>query len=78
MFPEDAFSTNASIATSIINLVSDFTILLIPEYTIMWLHVPLRKKTGVGAVFAIGALACAAGIMRLFYDIHITRISDVT
>ena len=50
-------STNASIlATSAINLVSDFTILFIPAYALVGLHIPVQKKIGVGAIFATGAL----------------------
>jgi hypothetical protein len=50
-------STNASIiATSAINIVSDITILVLPLLSIARLNLPTRKKLGVGAVFATGAL----------------------
>lgn len=55
--PGKCISTNASIiATSAINVISDVTILLLPIHRIFQLHIPLRKKVGVGAIFATGAL----------------------
>ena len=41
---------------SIINLVSDVVMLLIPLFCISSLKPPLRKKIGVSGVFATGAL----------------------
>jgi hypothetical protein len=55
--PGKCISTNASIiATSAINVISDVTILLLPVHGISQLRIPLRKKVGVGAIFATGAL----------------------
>lgn len=39
-----------------INVVSDFAILLLPMVLISRLHMPLRKKIGVSAIFATGFL----------------------
>jgi hypothetical protein len=55
--PGRCISTNASIlATSAINLVSDLTILLLPVHGVFRLRIPLKKKIGVSAIFATGAL----------------------
>ena len=44
------------IATGVLNLASDITILLLPAYVILRLNLRLRKKLGVMAIFATGAL----------------------
>jgi hypothetical protein len=43
-------------ATSALNIASDASILIIPLFGISRLHLPLRKKLCVSAVFAVGAL----------------------
>ncbi|KAF2465132.1 uncharacterized protein BDR25DRAFT_295558 [Lindgomyces ingoldianus] len=50
-------SVNAAIiATGVMNLVSDCTILALPLMGISELQMPLKKKIGAGAVFATGVL----------------------
>ena len=50
-------STNASIiATSAINILSDFTILFLPLFTIAKLKLSKKKKVGVLAIFGTGLL----------------------
>jgi hypothetical protein len=52
--------SNASIiATSAINVVSDFTILIVPISGILKLQLPLTRKLGAAAVFAVGILYSA-------------------
>lgn len=46
----------AFIAASAINVVSDFSILLLPLYRIFKLNIPTRRKIGVFAIFAVGLL----------------------
>lgn len=46
----------AFIAASAINVVSDFSILLLPLYRISKLKIPPRRKLGVLAIFAVGLL----------------------
>ena len=46
----------AFIAASAINVVSDFSILLLPLYRILKLNIPTRRKIGVFAIFAVGLL----------------------
>ncbi|KAK7738422.1 hypothetical protein SLS62_011399 [Diatrype stigma] len=49
-------SYSSIIATSAINVVSDFTILVVPLVGIWQLQLPLRRKFGAAAVFAVGIL----------------------
>ena len=46
----------AFIAASAINVVSDFSILLLPLYRLSKLKIPTRRKIGVLAIFAVGLL----------------------
>lgn len=48
---------NATVAASaIVNCLSDFVILLLPQGVIWRLRVPLRRKVGVSAIFLTGFL----------------------
>ncbi|KAL9612364.1 MAG: hypothetical protein Q9167_003051 [Letrouitia subvulpina] len=53
------------VTASVINVVSDITIFLIPIAAIWGLHLPRAKKWGLSVVFAVGALTAeqAAGIL---------------
>lgn len=44
------------IASGVINLVSDLAILVVPLLSISSLQMPTRRKVGVSAIFATGAL----------------------
>ena len=44
------------VATGIINVISDFTIMTIPLAVISQLQMPLKSKIGTGVVFSIGIL----------------------
>ena len=46
----------AFIAASVINVVSDFSILLLPTYRIYKLRIARKKKIGIMAIFAVGLL----------------------
>ena len=46
----------AFIAASAINVVSDFSILLLPLYRIQQLKIATKKKIGVMSIFAVGLL----------------------
>lgn len=47
------------IASSLINVVSDLAMFMIPIFCISSLHMPLRQKIGVCVVFAAGILSVA-------------------
>lgn len=51
------FNINAiTINTAIINCISDFVILLLPQGVIWKLQMPLKKKCGISAIFFTGFL----------------------
>ncbi|KUI57687.1 hypothetical protein VP1G_05001 [Cytospora mali] len=77
--PGTCISTNSSIiATSIINIVSDWSTLILPLVVIRRLQMDLRRKIGVMAIFAVGLLACIASIVRLVYSVRLTQTTDRT
>lgn len=45
-----------SITTGFFNIFSDFALLMLPLWAIWKLHVPVKKKLGLSAVFATGML----------------------
>ncbi|KAI0442938.1 hypothetical protein F4803DRAFT_575060 [Xylaria telfairii] len=72
-------NTQASIlATSVINVVSDFTILTIPLVAVWQLQLRPRAKLGVSIVFAVGIFATIACIVRLYYGVELVRSEDST
>ncbi|KAF2245856.1 hypothetical protein BU26DRAFT_552887 [Trematosphaeria pertusa] len=66
------------ITTSTINVVSDVVILVLPMLEVWKLHMPLRRKVAVAAIFATGILACAACVCRLAYTIKLIDTNDLT
>ena len=57
MLPGTCISTdNSIIATTAINDISDFSILLLPLFAIWKLQIPLKRKVLVGATFGTGLL----------------------
>lgn len=69
---------DAVIGISVVNLVSDILILLLPIISVWKLQMPLRKKMGVMGIFAIGVFACACGIARIIYTVKLIDTMDVT
>lgn len=71
-------STNtAIIATSIVNIVSDWSALILPLIVIHRLQMNARRKLGVMAIFAVGLLACVASIVRLVYSVQLVKTVTV-
>ncbi|KAL8999788.1 MAG: hypothetical protein Q9169_001461 [Polycauliona sp. 2 TL-2023] len=65
-----------SVATSAINVVSDFYILLIPLAAVSNLQLPKKRKLGLFAIFFTGFLACLCSIISLHYRIVLVRVRD--
>ncbi|KAI4241850.1 MAG: hypothetical protein L6R42_011172, partial [Xanthoria sp. 1 TBL-2021] len=65
-----------SVATSAINVVSDFYILLIPLGAISNLQLPKKRKLGLFAIFFTGFLACLCSIISLHYRVVLVRVRD--
>lgn len=61
------------LATGIINIISDFSILILPFPIIWQLHLPMNKKIGVTAIFALGLLACISSILRFVYSMKLVN-----
>ena len=58
--------------------ISDFSILLLP-LTLTWrLQITWKKKSRVLAVFGFGLFACIASILRLVYQIKLSRVPPNT
>ncbi|KAL8953171.1 MAG: hypothetical protein Q9222_000944 [Ikaeria aurantiellina] len=66
------------IVTGAWNVFSDLLILAFPLYAIWHLHMPMKKKLSVGAMFATGLFACVASIVRLHYCIRVGQDVDDT
>ena len=59
-------------------VILDFSILLLPLPLIWRLQMAWKKKSRVIAVFGVGLLACIASVMRLVYQIELTRVPPNT
>ena len=44
------------VATASVNIVSDLSILVLPLFWVLQLHMPLRRKLGIMAIFCTGIL----------------------
>ena len=62
--------------SSIIDIISDFTILLLPLPLIWRLQLTTRKKIGVYAIFGLGFFACMASVGALITAISLLRMSN--
>ncbi|PVI01731.1 hypothetical protein DM02DRAFT_613440 [Periconia macrospinosa] len=60
-----AMGRSISVVQSVINVLTDFLVLLIPLPMTLALNLPLKRKIAVSSVFLTGLLACAASIGRL-------------
>ncbi|OTA79664.1 hypothetical protein M434DRAFT_38256 [Hypoxylon sp. CO27-5] len=63
---------------SAINMVSDYAILIVPLAAVSRLQLPTAKKFRAAAVFAVGAFACAASTVRLYYTVKLFHTEDLT
>ncbi|MCJ1468270.1 hypothetical protein MMC07_006898 [Pseudocyphellaria aurata] len=52
------------------NVISDISIFILPLHCIWHLHIPIKRKFGVSAVFAAGLFACIASVCRLVYSVE--------
>lgn len=59
------------LATSAINVASDFSILFLPVFAVWKLKIALKRKLTISAVFGTGLFACITSIMRLVYSVHL-------
>ncbi|KAI9794955.1 MAG: hypothetical protein M1833_007329 [Piccolia ochrophora] len=64
--------------TSIVNVVTDFYILVLPLPLIWNLQLRAQKKIGLTLVFMLGLFACITSILRLAKTIEVDDNPDVT
>ncbi|KAI0415147.1 hypothetical protein F5X98DRAFT_231398 [Xylaria grammica] len=67
-----------NIATSIINFISDSTILAAPQWVIWKLQMSRARKWGISLLFVIGIGAWVFGVVRLAYFIKLLWSNDAT
>ena len=65
---------NLGIASAVMAVISDFTILMLPFPQLWRLQMPWAKKSRIIAVFAVGSLACVASVLRLVYQVKLTHV----
>ncbi|KAI9790932.1 MAG: hypothetical protein M1816_004693 [Peltula sp. TS41687] len=68
----------AGVAGSVINIFTDFVILLLPMPMVWRLRLPMRQKIAVIGIFATGALVCAISIIRLQAMLAAKEDPDIT
>ena len=62
------------VSSGTVNVISDFSILILPIPIICRLQVPWSKKSLVFAVFGVGLFACVASVVRLIYSIDLLHV----
>jgi hypothetical protein len=63
---------------TVISVVSDLMILMLPVALVSMLKMPFKKKLKVTMILAAGGLACIATIVRLVWVIHYRMSPDLT
>ncbi|GKZ36894.1 hypothetical protein AbraIFM66950_008158 [Aspergillus brasiliensis] len=66
------------LVTSIVNVVSDIMMLLMPIRCVWRLQIALRQKVGISAIFAAGIFGCIASVMRLVCSVKNRNTTDNT
>jgi hypothetical protein len=64
------------LAAGIINTVTEFIVVFLPMRTIFQLELPRKQRAIVIGLFATGFLACAAGVIRIFFTWLTTTAAD--
>ncbi|KAF1852051.1 uncharacterized protein K460DRAFT_413528 [Cucurbitaria berberidis CBS 394.84] len=67
-----------NIATSVLNFISDTTILAMPQWIIWNLHLSRKRKWGISLLFGIGVGAWTFGVVRTVYFVKLLSSEDVT
>ncbi|KAF2967711.1 hypothetical protein GQX73_g5888 [Xylaria multiplex] len=82
--PEDVGTSRCNIdvakynvASGVINVISDLTILIAPHWVIWKLNLSRTRKIGVSVLFVIGALATGSAIARVVYVSSAYRTGDI-
>ncbi|KAL2193798.1 hypothetical protein P885DRAFT_71812 [Corynascus similis CBS 632.67] len=65
-------------ASNILNMVTDFMILLLPFWMLRPLRLPLSKTLGIGLILAAGGFVCGVSTMRMVTGITGAGNMDIT
>ncbi|KAF1998109.1 hypothetical protein P154DRAFT_536536 [Amniculicola lignicola CBS 123094] len=63
---------------SVIHLVSDLVIVVLPQKVIWGLRMSREKRAGISALFAIGIFACVCAAVRMVYSVRFMKSEDIT
>ncbi|KAI0176852.1 hypothetical protein BJ166DRAFT_585009 [Pestalotiopsis sp. NC0098] len=66
------------VASSVLNIISDLTALVLPLVVIWGIQIPFKSKIKVIAMFSIGIFANIASIIRLCYTLKLINSDDTT
>ncbi|KAM7213831.1 hypothetical protein V8F06_010763 [Rhypophila decipiens] len=66
------------LTSSILNLVIDLAILILPHRVIWQLHLSVTKKFGISVLFIIGVFACGAAAVRIAVTWTYCQSDDIT
>ncbi|MCJ1438148.1 hypothetical protein MMC27_007535 [Xylographa pallens] len=69
---------NVLISGAVINVMSDFSMLILPIAKVWQLQITTGRKWGIPAVFGTGLFACISSIMRLVNNIEFSATDDDT
>ncbi|KAF7503657.1 hypothetical protein GJ744_003386 [Endocarpon pusillum] len=61
----------AYLSATIINLILDVMVIILPMPVLWRLQMPTGKKVGISAIFSIGAVICVIIIFRIIYVVHL-------
>ncbi|MCJ1463343.1 hypothetical protein MMC07_001950 [Pseudocyphellaria aurata] len=61
-----------------VNVVSDFTLLILPVASVWNLQMGRKQKLGVSLVFAAGIFGCVSSVMRLIITVQNSNVEDRT
>ncbi|KAL8401085.1 hypothetical protein RB594_001206 [Gaeumannomyces avenae] len=64
--------------SSIVQVVTSFAMVVLPQRIIWNLRLTWRKKLGVSVIFGVGLIACGAACFRLIETVRYTREEDHT
>ena len=64
-------SNGFGVSSGALNVISDFSILLLPLPLIWRLQMPINKKISVTVVFGFGLFGCIISVLRLIYSVDL-------
>ncbi|KAI4104952.1 MAG: hypothetical protein L6R37_002996 [Teloschistes peruensis] len=71
-------SKSLYITSASFNTFSDVAMLAVVIHMVFKLQMSLKRKVGITAVFGFGVFACICSIVRIFYEIKLTKTKDFT